>query len=78
MNPSEQVTLVCEILGLGCRPSQDVDEESWKEWLNAFQGIRVPIICPKCGKSVVEKHGKYGKFWGCSGYPSCRYTQKSI
>lgn len=31
------------------------------------------IMCPKCGKEIVEKRGrKSGKvFYGCSGYPEC-------
>ena len=33
-------------------------------------------ICPKCGKQLVLRNGKYGKFWGCTGYPSCKYTRK--
>lgn len=31
-------------------------------------------ICPRCGGKLVERNGKYGKFWGCSNYPSCKYT----
>lgn len=32
--------------------------------------------CPKCGGTLVEKSGKYGKFKGCSNYPACRFTVK--
>lgn len=32
-------------------------------------------ICPKCGESMRKRNGKYGEFWGCSGYPNCRYTE---
>jgi ssDNA-binding Zn-finger/Zn-ribbon topoisomerase 1 len=32
--------------------------------------------CPKCGKTLVDRNGKYGPFIGCSGYPSCRYNRK--
>jgi DNA topoisomerase-1 len=32
-------------------------------------------ICPKCGKSLVVKTGRFGKFLACSGYPDCKYTQ---
>lgn len=32
-------------------------------------------ICPKCGKPLAEKTGKYGKFLGCSGFPACKYTK---
>ena len=31
-------------------------------------------ICPKCGGTLVERKGKYGKFLGCSNYPQCRFT----
>lgn len=34
-------------------------------------------VCPKCGKLLVERKGKYGEFLGCSGFPGCKYT-KSI
>ena len=33
-------------------------------------------ICPKCGGILKERTGKYGKFYGCSNYPNCKYTQK--
>jgi DNA topoisomerase-1 len=31
--------------------------------------------CPKCGKPLVVKTGRFGKFIACSGYPGCKYTQ---
>ena len=30
--------------------------------------------CPKCGGELVLRKGKYGKFYGCSNYPKCRFT----
>lgn len=30
--------------------------------------------CPKCGKRLVQRKGKYGNFYGCSGYPECKFT----
>jgi len=32
-------------------------------------------ICPECGKPIVIKTGRYGKFLACSGYPKCKYTK---
>src|SRR5664279_1086326 len=32
------------------------------------------IACPRCGRSMVRRRGRYGEFWGCPGYPSCRGT----
>jgi DNA topoisomerase I len=31
-------------------------------------------VCGKCGKPMVVKWGRYGKFLACSGYPECRNT----
>jgi len=35
-------------------------------------------ICDKCGKPMLIKEGKYGTFYACSGYPSCKHTQSAI
>jgi DNA topoisomerase-1 len=32
--------------------------------------------CPECGKGLVVKLGKFGKFFACSGYPDCKYIRK--
>ncbi len=31
--------------------------------------------CPRCGKPLVIRTGRFGKFVACSGYPDCKYTQ---
>ncbi len=31
--------------------------------------------CPKCGKSMAIKVGRFGKFLACTGYPECKYTK---
>ncbi len=33
------------------------------------------IICEKCGKNMVIREGRYGKFLACSGFPDCKNTQ---
>lgn len=32
-------------------------------------------ICPRCGGEMRRRNGRYGEFWGCSGFPACRYTE---
>lgn len=32
-------------------------------------------VCPKCGKPLVIRLGKRGRFIGCTGYPECDYTR---
>ena len=34
------------------------------------------MICPKCGGALKKRKGRYGSFYGCSNYPSCRFTKK--
>ncbi len=31
--------------------------------------------CEKCGRPMVVKYGRYGKFLACSGYPDCKNTK---
>jgi DNA topoisomerase-1 len=31
--------------------------------------------CPKCGKPLIIRWGRFGKFIGCSDFPTCRYTE---
>ena len=31
--------------------------------------------CPDCGKELVIRWGRYGKFISCSGFPDCRHTE---
>jgi DNA topoisomerase-1 len=32
--------------------------------------------CPECGKPLQERFSRFGKFFGCSGYPECKYIKK--
>jgi len=32
-------------------------------------------ICPKCGAPLLIRLGKYGKFYACSKFPKCKYTE---
>ncbi len=31
--------------------------------------------CPECGHRLVLRHGRFGKFIGCSNFPNCRHTE---
>ncbi len=35
-------------------------------------------ICEKCGKPMVIKTGRFGKFLACTGYPECKNTKKIL
>ncbi len=36
---------------------------------------KIDETCPECGKQLVIRYGKYGKFIACSGFPDCRYRR---
>lgn len=33
------------------------------------------LICPRCKGELIKREGRYGSFYGCSNFPSCRYTK---
>ena len=32
--------------------------------------------CPRCGGDLLLKLGKFGKFYGCSHFPTCKFTKQ--
>ncbi len=47
-----------------------------------LEGKRIKIkdqvtdeICPECGKNLVIKSGRFGKFLACPGWPDCSFTK---
>ena len=57
-----------------CRMNQKVYECLKGENDKYESGIKTVPQCTKCGKRMVIRKGKFGEFWGCSGYPDCRNT----
>ncbi len=49
------------------------------EELSEKEKIKIPevetdIVCSKCGRKMVIKSGRFGKFAACPGYPECKNT----
>ncbi len=36
------------------------------------------VICEKCGRNMVIKNGRFGRFLACPGYPDCKNTQPIV
>ena len=62
-------------------------EETLKKAKTDMEGVKIQlkedqtdIVCDKCGKLMVVKVGRYGKFIACPGWPECKniipYTEK--
>ena len=51
----------------------------------SLQGVRIKVpdevtdeICPNCGKNLVVKSSRFGRFLGCPGYPECKFTKPIV
>lgn len=47
-----------------------------QQHIEEVRKIQSGNICPFCKKELVLRHGKFGDFYGCSGYPNCKFTRK--
>jgi DNA topoisomerase-1 len=50
-----------------------------------LEGVRIKVpdeiseeICPECGKNLVVKSGRFGRFLACPGYPDCNFTMPLV
>ena len=55
-------------------------ENHLKEAKEKMKNVRQEVVptgesCEKCGKPMVIKWGRFGKFVACSGFPQCRNTK---
>ena len=60
-------------------------ENTLKEAKAEMEGVKLKlkedetdIICDKCGRQMVVKMGRYGKFIACPGYPECKNILKYV
>ena len=43
-----------------------------------FEDQLTDELCEVCGKPMAVKHGRYGEFLACSGYPECKNTRPIV
>ncbi len=50
-----------------------------------LEGTRIKVpdevseeICPECGRNLVVKSGRFGRFLACPGYPECSFTMPLV
>ena len=53
---SENFSAAMDSLGEDANPQDELSDE----------------VCDKCGRQMIVKHGRYGTFLACSGYPECQ------
>ena len=60
-------------------------DKEMKEAEKAMEGVRIKVpdeesdeICPNCGRKLVYKSGRFGRFLACPGYPDCTFTMPIV
>lgn len=60
-------------------------EEPLEKAKKEMQGVKIKlkeeetdVICDKCGRNMVVKVGRFGKFLACPGYPECKNTKPLV
>lgn len=60
-------------------------EKTLKKAKEDMEGVKIQlkedetdVICEKCGRNMVVKVGRYGKFLACPGYPECKNVKKLV
>ncbi|MBQ3537542.1 MAG: type I DNA topoisomerase [Clostridia bacterium] len=60
-------------------------EDTLKKAKASMEGVKISleedktdIPCEKCGKNLVVKVGRFGKFFACPSYPECKFTKPFV
>ena len=60
-------------------------EENLESAEKALDGTRIKVpdevseeTCPECGRHLVVKSGRFGRFLACPGYPECSFTMPLV
>ncbi len=73
-----QVNAICDtVLDAQIEPGRETDKQHIKDIRSAREQKLDAVAsgrCPRCGGTLTLRKGKYGKFYGCSNYPQCKYT----
>ena len=50
-------------------------EEKYKEVIKSDLTQKTDKVCPKCGFPLIERLGRFGRFYACSKFPECKHTE---
>ncbi len=60
------------------KPFQENLDKKYKEVEKKNMDEETDKKCPECGKNLVIKLGRFGKFYACPGFPDCKHTEAII
>ena len=73
----DEVLQIKDVLDSARITDEDAEKEhvkAVKQQIDERQTKIENLICPRCNGELKLRTGKYGKFYGCSNYPSCKFT----
>jgi len=50
-------------------------EKKYKEVIKSDLTKETDKVCPKCGSPLIERLGRFGRFYACSKFPECKHTE---
>ena len=60
-------------------------DKNLKQAEKDLEGVRIKVpdevseeVCPECGRNLVVKSGRFGRFLACPGYPECSFTMPLV
>ena len=60
-------------------------DKNLKQAEQDLEGVRIKVpdevseeVCPECGRNLVVKSGRFGRFLACPGYPECSFTMPLV
>ncbi len=56
-------------------PTKQIEDKEVKKEATELENGKVEKECPKCGNPLVVRTSVYGKFFGCSTFPKCKYME---
>lgn len=82
LSEPQVLSIIEQIQTRRLEPSRKTDKQHL-QYLKSRDSPDTDPKCPACGLVMVRRTAKNGankgtRFWGCSGYPSCRTVKKSL
>lgn len=53
-------------------------KEKYEDVVKKNLDIATDKICVKCSKPMIEKMGRFGRFYACTGFPECKHTESIV
>ncbi|MBR2343831.1 MAG: type I DNA topoisomerase [Clostridia bacterium] len=61
-----------------CKNTKTLDKDGKVAAPKTESIVVAPFKCELCGGDMVERTGKYGSFYACANYPTCKFTKQKV